>query len=154
MGGHWDGRLGSLGDLAEWITARHAHIMSDAGLAGPLPELLFPSVLLATALILLFNAVVNCSFSPLLLFSYNSALFFPAISDNLVIYLVLHSRCRSVCLFSSSRFLSQVGSLLVSHLVIELAAGGALVVRFTKNYAPVISKAEGGALRVPDCLIL
>ncbi|KAI0402909.1 hypothetical protein F4802DRAFT_573624 [Xylaria palmicola] len=34
------------------------NIMSDAGLAGPLPELLFPSVLLATALILLFNAVV------------------------------------------------------------------------------------------------
>lgn len=34
------------------------NIMSDAGLAGPLPELLFPSVLLATALILAFNAVV------------------------------------------------------------------------------------------------
>ncbi len=50
-GGDWDGRLGSLGDLAEGISAQHAHIMSDAGLAGPLPELLFPSVLLATALI-------------------------------------------------------------------------------------------------------
>jgi len=35
------------------ISARHArNIMSDAGLAGPLPEFLFLSVLLATAFVL------------------------------------------------------------------------------------------------------
>ncbi|KAI1640898.1 hypothetical protein F4809DRAFT_587857 [Biscogniauxia mediterranea] len=34
------------------------NLMCDAGLAGPFAELLFPSVLLATALVLLFNAVV------------------------------------------------------------------------------------------------
>lgn len=53
--------------MADWalsVTWRKGYqrdmrnIMSDAGLAGPLPELLFPPVLLATALLLLFNAVV------------------------------------------------------------------------------------------------
>jgi len=47
--------------MADWalsVTWRRGYrrdmrnVMSDAGLAGPLPELLFPSVLLATALVL------------------------------------------------------------------------------------------------------
>ncbi|KAI1757730.1 hypothetical protein F4782DRAFT_479603 [Xylaria castorea] len=54
--------------MADWalsVTWRRGYqrdmmrtVMSDAGLAGPLPELLFPHVVLATALIPLFNAVV------------------------------------------------------------------------------------------------
>ncbi|KAI0454594.1 hypothetical protein F5B21DRAFT_474409 [Xylaria acuta] len=85
--------------MADWalsVTWRRGYqrnvmrtIMSDAGLAGPLPELLFPSVVLATALILLFNAVVN------FVRSHRPAIFSISLLNwlrwRIVIYLVLHS---------------------------------------------------------------
>lgn len=133
----WSLVMGGTG-MADWALSvtwwrgyprNSRNIMSDAGLAGPMPELLFPSVLLATALIFPFNAVVVSLLRARRLFTpFSSSLF--AFCWQFVIYLVLHSLCYCadsfLLWFLVSLHFFQLFSLhrpRLSH-VVELVVGG------------------------------
>lgn len=146
------------------------NIMSDAGLAGPLPELLFPFVLLATALIHLFNVVVNFYFWTALFFRSVSvvvSLFYfyllavvalsplPTLSYTLF-YIV--TAAPLVVLFSSLLvsllfWFSWLAPWLVSDVVIERVTWEVWVVRVTiRKHAWLASKADEstGCIRLID----